>query len=123
MTWITGFLRRRNHCARCGREMLRIDGVRRCLTSCTSQRLSFDRAHEPALTPAVSDPPESPLMKKASWKTTLGGALSAAGAALVGSEDETVRLIGQLLTIIGPIILGLAARDNGVTSEQARAKR
>lgn len=60
-------------------------------------------------------------MKKSSWKTSIGGLLTAAGAAMASSTDGVVHIIGQVLTILGPIILGLAARDNKVTSEQADA--
>lgn len=57
-----------------------------------------------------------------SWKTTLGGTISSAGAALVGSSDHVLHLIGQALVIIGPMLLGLAARDNDKSSEQVGAK-
>lgn len=63
-------------------------------------------------------------MKKSSWKTTLGGILVALGQGFqtvkpVGEMSDT---IGQLTTLIGALVLGLSARDNAVTSEQAGAK-
>ena len=50
-----------------------------------------------------------------SWKTTLFGALIAAGAGMVLSTDPTVQLIGKILTIVGPVLFGLFAKDSNVT--------
>ena len=49
-----------------------------------------------------------------SWKTSLSGLLTAIGAALAQSDDHTVRIIGQILLIIGPLLLGLSAKDSNV---------
>lgn len=57
-----------------------------------------------------------------SWKTTLAGVIGAIGAFLVTQPDHTVQVIGQALSAIGTFLLGLFARDNKVTSEQAGAK-
>lgn len=49
------------------------------------------------------------------WLTTLGGILTAIGAGLIIQEDATVKVIGQILSITGPIILGWAAKQYNVT--------
>ena len=70
-----------------------------------------------------------------SWKTTLGGSITAAGAALIAvptmqTQFDTVKLLpaewlkyfvlmGIVMTIAGPLIHGIFARDNNVTSEAA----
>jgi hypothetical protein len=55
------------------------------------------------------------LSVPASWKTTLFGALTAAGAGMVLSSDPTVQIIGKILTILGPVLFGLFAKDSNVT--------
>lgn len=61
-------------------------------------------------------------MKKSSWKTTVGGFLGAAGTALGGfTSDQVMHAIGIIVGGLGMLLLGLAARDNNVTSEQAGA--
>jgi hypothetical protein len=57
-----------------------------------------------------------------SWKTTLGGLLTAAGGALAHAGNPYLTAFGEILLIVGPIVLGASARDNSVTSEQAGAK-
>lgn len=60
---------------------------------------------------------------KSSWKTTAGGALGAVGTAIGGfSSDQVMHAIGVIVGGIGMLLLGLAARDNSVTSEQVGAK-
>lgn len=49
------------------------------------------------------------------WKTTLFGALTAAGLGLTQSADPILQVIGKVLTILGPVLLGLFAKDNNVT--------
>lgn len=63
-------------------------------------------------------------MKKRSWKTTMGGILAAIGQALQTTDSLGVwgRPTGQMLTILGLAILGLGARDNNVSSEEAGIK-
>lgn len=61
-------------------------------------------------------------MKKASWKTTLGGILVAAGQFIPQALPPNWHWLSATLTGIGGLILGAAARDNGVTSEQAGVK-
>ncbi len=68
-----------------------------------------------------------------SWKTTSSGGVMGLGAALMGvklvpgldqlpaSWLNATMLAGFILSVAGPVILGLVARDNGVTSEQAGA--
>lgn len=61
--------------------------------------------------------------KKPSWKTSVGGALGAIGTTLSGfSSDDVLKGIGVIASGIGILLLGLAARDNNVSSEQAGAK-
>lgn len=57
-----------------------------------------------------------------SWKTTLGGIVTAIGAFLIASEDANAKLIGGVLAAVGALLTGFTARDNSVTSEQAGAK-
>jgi hypothetical protein len=64
---------------------------------------------------------ERDIMK--SWKTTLFGVLTALGAYLQTVQDPAwLQMVGKALTVAGPILLGLFARDNSVTSESAGAK-
>lgn len=62
------------------------------------------------------------LMKKASWKTTLGGIMAASGPAAKMALPPQWSWIGDALLAIGSLIIGASARDNGVTSEQSGAK-
>lgn len=57
-------------------------------------------------------------MKK-SWKTTVGGLLAAVGIAL--RQHPKTAPYADPVEVVGVILLGLAARDNNVTSEQAGA--
>lgn len=57
-----------------------------------------------------------------SWRTTLGGMLGAAGAALMALDAPTAKTIGVVLSALAFLIMGASARDNNVTSEQAGAK-
>lgn len=57
-----------------------------------------------------------------SWKTTLAGVLAAVGTYLAANEAGVVHTIGQLLVGAGPLLIGLFARDNNVSSEQAGIK-
>ena len=45
------------------------------------------------------------------WMTTLAGIITAVGVALLQNEDATLKLIGQVLSVVGPLILGWAAKD------------
>lgn len=54
-----------------------------------------------------------------SWKTTLGGLFSAAGAGMAGQQGW-MGAAGQILSVIGPILLGLAAKDVNVTGGTVR---
>ena len=56
-----------------------------------------------------------------SWRTTLGGLLVALGTSL-RYADPPASSYADLLVIVGSLILGGAARDNNVTSEQAGIK-
>lgn len=63
-----------------------------------------------------------------SWKTTLGGMLTAGGLALMGAPEWVkpahaywLKIAGYLCTIAGPLILGLTARDNDKRSEDVGA--
>lgn len=61
-------------------------------------------------------------MKKTSWKTTLGGILVAAGQAAPTILPPSWQWLSTTLTGIGGLIIGAAARDNGVSSEEAGVK-
>jgi phosphate/sulfate permease len=69
-----------------------------------------------------------------SWKTTSAGSITGAGMALMGinlvpgmSEAIPAQwrsltiLAGFILTVVGPVILGLVSRDNDKSSEQVGA--
>ena len=49
------------------------------------------------------------------WKTTLFGAITAAGAGLIASDDPILKTIGQILAVVGPVLFGLFAKDANVT--------
>lgn len=61
-------------------------------------------------------------MKKKSWKTTFGGLLIGAGQLSPQVLPPSWQWASAALTGIGGLILGAAARDNNVSSEQAGAK-
>lgn len=50
-----------------------------------------------------------------SWKTTLFGGVTAAGLGLSQSEDPILKTIGQILAVIGPVLMGIFAKDSNVT--------
>lgn len=52
-----------------------------------------------------------------SWKTTIGGILGAIGFALKHAPDPRVAAWSDFAAGLGFAILGMAARDNGVSSE------
>ena len=49
------------------------------------------------------------------WLPTVGGIITAAGIAMAKSDDPTVKMIGQILSILGPVLLGVAAKQFNVT--------
>ena len=56
-----------------------------------------------------------------SWKTSLFAALAACAEGLKNSHDATLQHIGAILGPAAIFLLGVFARDNNVTSEQAGA--
>jgi drug/metabolite transporter (DMT)-like permease len=50
-----------------------------------------------------------------SWKTTLAGAISALGAYFVNLDDPIMKIVGQVLVVLGPVLMGLFAKDSNVT--------
>lgn len=59
-----------------------------------------------------------------SWKTTIGGLLSAIGTAIVGANvalelvtPPELLWIGYLMSAIGPVLLGTSARDANRSSQ------
>lgn len=57
-----------------------------------------------------------------SWKTTLGGILVAAGQLLTSILPPNYAWVSTTLTGLGALILGGFARDNKVSTAEARAK-
>lgn len=54
------------------------------------------------------------------WKTTLFGAITAAGIGLTQTDDPILKTIGQIIAILGPVLLGLFAKDSNVTGGQVQ---
>lgn len=54
------------------------------------------------------------------WKTTVFGGLTAAGLGLAQSDDPILKTIGQVLMVIGPVLLGIFAKDSNVTGGQVQ---
>ena len=55
------------------------------------------------------------------WKTTLFGALAALGAYFLTLQSPTFQLAGQVLTVGGPLLMGVFAKDASVTGNGANA--
>jgi hypothetical protein len=51
------------------------------------------------------------------WKTTVAGIVTAVGVGFTQSDDPTLQFIGKVLMVVGPIILGVAAKDLNVTGK------
>jgi hypothetical protein len=63
------------------------------------------------------------MQSKTSWKTTVGGIAGSLGTVIgTMAHDDVMRGVAGIVGGIGILLLGLAARDNNVTSEQAGAK-
>ena len=56
-----------------------------------------------------------------SWKTSLGGILAAIGIGL--RDNPRTAPYAALIEGLGITLIGLSARDNGVTSEQVGAAK
>lgn len=50
------------------------------------------------------------------WKTTLFGAITALGTYLAGVDDTITKVIGQILVVLGPLLLGIFAADSSSTT-------
>ena len=66
------------------------------------------------------------LAPRSSWLTTLGGVFGALGTALIAIAPITgipvLAIPGAILTALGHLLTGGAARDNRVSDESAGAK-
>ena len=71
--------------------------------------------------PWIRNRPLRKLMKK-SWKTTLGGALAAAGPMIKPLLPAGWEWISEACLSLGALIIGLSARDNSVSSAAAGVK-
>lgn len=54
-----------------------------------------------------------------SWKTTVGGILLAIGGFFLTQDFAFAEVIAQVINAIGALLLGVSARDNNVSSEEA----
>lgn len=59
---------------------------------------------------------------KTSWKTTVAGIMLGFGTPLSTAGEGIYKTVGVILAAVGGLLLGLAARDNDVTSESAGIK-
>ena len=57
-----------------------------------------------------------------SWKTTLGGILMALGSYFLTQDFAMASFIASVLNAGGALLIGVMARDNSVSSEEAGAK-
>lgn len=51
------------------------------------------------------------------WKTTACGAITAAGVGMSQSDNPTIKMIGQVLMVVGPLLMGFVAKDFNVTGK------
>ena len=61
------------------------------------------------------------MKKRSSWRTTLGGFIGGGGLIVAETFPQWAKW-GHLAAALGALLTGVAARDNGVTSEQAGAQ-
>jgi len=50
-----------------------------------------------------------------SWMTSVAGILAAVGLGLSQMDNPTIKLIGQIMSVVGTALLGLAAKQFNVT--------
>lgn len=49
------------------------------------------------------------------WKTTLCGAVTAIGVALMAQDDPIMKLVGGVVAALGALLTGVFAKDSNVT--------
>lgn len=102
------------------RKKVHRTGVRKTFRSESPSNFPGKTNRFPIFKTAVKVTPILIKMKKHSWKTTLGGVLQSIGLPMTQLEG-TIGHVGTILAAVGALLLGLSARDNRVTSEQADA--
>jgi hypothetical protein len=49
------------------------------------------------------------------WKTTVSGILASAGLLGTQSTNHTIQIVGQILSALGVLLLGVTGKDSNVT--------
>ncbi len=76
----------------------------------------------------MNDTPDTSIIARflgQNWRTTIGGAMAAAGGVLAASAPAGSRwqIAGQVIGAVGVAWLGIASRDRVVSSDQMQAAK